>query len=68
MGAPGNAAEYRTIIELTTRLSARVCVCVCVCVVCVCVCECVCKSTPIRADVTITKIACYVRVRILLNR
>ena len=30
--------------------------------VCVCVCVCVCKSTPRTADVTITKIAGYVRV------
>ena len=40
----------------------------------VCVCPtlrlsaCVCKSTPITADVTVTKIAGYVRVRILMNR
>ena len=34
----------------------------------VCVCVCVCKSTPITADVTVTKIAGYVRVRILMNR
>ena len=29
---------------------------------------CVWKPTPITADVTITKIAGYVRVRILMNR
>ena len=39
----------------------RVCVCVCVCV-CVHACVRVCKSTPRTADITITKIAGYVRV------
>ena len=29
---------------------------------------CVCKSTPIMADVTVTKIAGYVRVCILMNQ
>ena len=29
---------------------------------------CVCKSTPMTADVTVTKIAGYVRVRILMNQ
>ncbi len=32
------------------------------------VCVCVWKSTPRMADVTVTKIAGYVRVRILMNR
>ena len=48
-----------------------VCVCVSACVracVRVCVCVCVCKSTPRTADVTVTKIAGYVRVCILMNR
>ena len=36
--------------------------------VAVCVCVCVWKSTPRTADVTVTKIAAYVRVRILMNR
>ena len=31
-------------------------------------CPCVWQSTPKTADVTVTKIACYVRVRILMNR
>ena len=43
------------------------CVCVCVCV-CVRACVRVCKSTPRTADVTVTKIAGYVRVSILMNR
>ena len=36
--------------------------------VCIRLSTCVCKSTPITADVTVTKIAGYVRVRILMNR
>ena len=36
--------------------------------VCVCVCVCVWQSTPRTADATVTKIAGYVRVRILMNR
>ena len=34
----------------------------------VAVCVCVCQPTPRTADVTITKMAGYVRVRILMNR
>ena len=47
------------IIELAMRLS-----------VCPCACgrACVCKSTPRTIDVTVAKIAGYVRVRILMNR
>ena len=69
---------YLTIIELTDGMAvcARVCVCVCfgvrarVCVrVCACVWGvCVWEPTHIAADVTVTKIAGYVRVRILMNR
>ena len=39
----------------------------CLCV-CACVCACVWQPTPRTADVTVTKIAGYVRVRILMNR
>ena len=42
-------------------MAVRVCVCACVR-------ACVWKSTPRTADVTVTKIAGYVRVRILMNR
>ena len=50
---------YLTIIEL----AMRVCVCVRACV-----CVFVCKSTPRTADVIVTKIAGYVRIRILMNQ
>ena len=36
--------------------------------VCVAVCACVCLLTPRTADVTVTKIAGYVRVRLFMNR
>ena len=45
--------NYLTIIELTMWPSA---------------CPCVWQSTPRKADVTVTKLACYVRVRILMNQ
>ena len=46
---------HQTISELAMRVCVRLSACVC-------------KSTPITADVTVTKIAGYVRVRILMNR
>ena len=45
--------DYLTIIELTMWP---------------CVCACVWQSTPRTADVTVTNIAGYVRVRIVMNR
>ena len=52
-----NGKLILTIIELTMWP----CVCVCVCVR-------VWKPNPITADVTVTKIAGYVRIRILMNQ
>ena len=49
--------------------ASDVCVCACACAsVRACVRACVCKSTPKTADVIVTKIAGYVRVRIPMNR
>ena len=60
-------ARFLHLIMSHAWASVRVCACVCVCVR-VRVYVCVWQSTPRTADVTVTEIAGYVRVRILMNR
>ena len=57
MSSRGRVSGYSTIYYLTTIVAARVAVC-----------PCVWHSTPRTADVTVTKMAGYLRVRILMNR